>query len=294
MNGPKSMTGFGRAEGVWRGGKLTIEARSINHRYFELKMRLPRELASMEHIASEWARSRTARGRVDVTVSIESITQSITSIKLNTSLAKQYIDICRELAREIGSSREIDPALILSMRDVILTVEENIDLDAEWKSIQPIFEKAFDAVDASGRIEGGKLAKDLKERLANISRLTEKIISAQPVEIVAYRNRLSARIAQLSEKPEIDPDRLAQELAYYAERCDFTEETVRLRSHIARFGEVLDAPGPMGRSLDFLSQEMLREINTTASKALNAQISQTAVEIKAELEKIREQVQNIE
>ena len=294
MSDPRSMTGFGRAEGAWRGGKITVEARSLNHRYLEVRTKLPRELAALEPQVTEWVRGRIPRGRIDVNAAIHGLTQPISLPVLNMPLAMRYVEMYRTLAEQMNAPTDINPALILTMGDVILMQEEAVDLEAEWKSIRPVFEAAFEALDSSANAEGAKLATDLRKRIQHIAEMTDRMIQLQPEELVAYRGRLAARIQQLSERPEINEDRLAQELAYYAERCDFTEESVRLKAHIERFGEILDGSGSRGRSLDFLTQEMLREINTTSSKALSAEISQIAVEVKAELEKIREQVQNIE
>lgn len=294
MKYPKSMTGFGRAEGTWRGGKLTVEVRSVNHRYLEVRMKMPRELSAIEPVSSEWVRNRMGRGRIDVAASVDGLTDPLFLPTLNMPLAMRYAELHKTLGHELGLDGKPDPALILSMRDVILMQEETIDLDKEWKNIKPVFVKAFDTLDEAARIEGKKLAQDIKARLENIAGLSARIVNLQPEEILEYRDRLAARITQLAEKPEIDHDRMAQELAFYAERSDFTEEAVRLRAHIERFGEIIESDGSIGRTLDFLAQEMLREINTTSSKALSAKISQVAVEIKAELEKIREQVQNIE
>ena len=288
------MTGFGRAEGAWRGGKITVEARSLNHRYLEVRAKLPHELAALEPMVIEWIRGRISRGRIDVNAAIHGLTQPISLPVLNMPLAIRYVEIYRAMAEQMGAPTEVNPALILSMRDVILMQEESVDLEAEWKAIRPIFEAAFEALDASANAEGAKLALDIKKRLQHIAEMTDRMVMLQPEELVAYRGRLASRIQQLSDRPEIDEDRLAQELTYYAERCDFTEESVRLKAHIERFGEILDGSGSRGRTLDFLTQEMLREINTASSKALSAEISQIAVEIKAELEKIREQVQNVE
>ncbi len=293
MSGPRSMTGFGRAEGPWRGGKVNVEVRSLNHRYLEVRLRLPQELAAFEALASQWVRDRMVRGRIEVSASTDGLADPVLLPTLNMSLAMRYAQLYRRLAEEIGAATEPDPALILSMRDVILMKEETLNVESEWQVIRPIFEEAFGELDAAATAEGGKLAIDIKERLSRVAELSGRMAQLQPEEILAYRDRLAARISELSKKPDVDPDRMAQELAFYAERCDFTEESVRLKAHIGRFGEILEGSGPMGRTLDFLAQEMLREANTASSKALSAAISQTTVEVKAELEKIREQIQNI-
>jgi len=293
LSGPKSMTGFGRATGAWRGGNVTIEVRSLNHRFLEVRLKLSHELAAIEALATEWARERMARGRIDVKASADGLVDPLFFPTLNMPLAKKYAELYSRLAEEIGAPATPDTALILSMRDVILMQEEHMDVVSEWEAIRPIFEAAFDELDNASKTEGEALVKDIKERLRHIAELNERIAQIHPEEVHAYRKRLAERISQLAEKPEVDPDRLAQELAFYAARSDFTEETVRMKAHIERFGEMLETSETVGRSLEFLTQEMLREVNTTSSKALSADISQMTVDIKAELEKIREQIQNI-
>lgn len=294
MSGPRSMTGFGRSTGAWRGGQITVEARSVNHRFLEVRARLPHELSALEAPVNDWVRSRMSRGRVDVLVTVSNLAEPVFKPQLNLPLAKEYARIYRKLAEEIGRPGEPEPGLILSMRDVIVMQEENIDPQAEWEAILPIFRDAFGQLEQATLLEGEKLAADVKGRLSVISGLNEKVAGLKPNELAGYRERLAGRLRQLGDMPEVSEDRLAQEMVFYAERSDSTEEYVRLKAHLERFDEILDGPPPMGRTLDFLAQEMLREINTTASKALTAEVSQAAVEMKAELEKIREQIQNME
>ncbi len=294
MSGPRSMTGFGRSNGPWRGGQITVEARSVNHRFLEVRTRLPHELSALEALVNDWIRSRMSRGRVDVQATVSNLAEPVFKPQLNRYLAKEYARMYRELAQELGHTGEPEPGLILSMRDVIVMQEESIDPQAEWEAIRPIFRDAFEQLEQAALLEGEKLAADIKARLSVISELDEKVAGLKPNELEGYRERLAARIKQLGGMPEVSEDRVAQEMVFYAERSDSTEEHVRLKAHLERFNEILDGPPPMGRTLDFLVQEMLREINTTASKALSAGVSQAAVQMKSELEKIREQIQNME
>jgi uncharacterized protein (TIGR00255 family) len=189
---------------------------------------------------------------------------------------------------------EPDPALLLTMRDVIMWEEGAKDPESEWAEMKPIVERALDEMIHAGYVEGERLAQDLRQRIEKLGELAEKMKSAQPAELSAYKAKLEERLKELMGKADLEPNRLAQELAYWAEKCDCTEEMVRFKAHRERFIEILEKGGPMGRTLDFLVQEMMREVNTASSKALSAEVSHTAVEAKSELEKIREQVQNLE
>lgn len=288
------MTGFGRAEGEWRGARATVEVRSLNHRFLELRVRLPRDLAVLEQSAVEYVRSRLARGRVDLQVTVSGTPEGAALPTLNLPVARRYISFLKQLTEEMGLSKETDPALILNMRDVILFEEGGRDTEADWEALKPIVEKAIRDLLEAGHAEGERLAVDLKQRIERLGQLSAEMKGSQSDNLNAYRDRLGERIKDLMTKPDVDPNRLAQEVVYYAERCDCTEEMVRFQAHRERFIDLLDRGGAMGRTLDFLVQEMGREINTAASKALSAAVSHAAVEAKSELEKIREQIQNLE
>lgn len=294
MKAPRSMTGFGRADGLWRGALLAVEARSLNHRFLEVRVRLPRDFSYLEQTVTEFVRSKLSRGRVDIFISISGMPEGTASPVLNLQLARKYIEFIEVLRSEMKGWGEPDPALLLTMRDVIMWEEGVKDPESEWVEMKPIVERALDEMIHAGYVEGERLAQDLRQRIEKLGELAERMKSAQPSELSAYKAKLEERLKELMGKAELEPVRLAQELAYWAEKCDCTEEMVRFKAHRERFIEILEKGGPMGRTLDFLVQEMMREVNTASSKALSAEVSHTAVEAKSELEKIREQVQNLE
>jgi len=294
MSFPRSMTGFGRAEGEWRGARVTVEIRSLNHRFIDVRVRLPHDMSALELPVVEYIRSRLARGRVEALVTVTGAPEGRALPSLNLPVARRYISFLRQLQEELGQSLETDPVLILNMRDVILWEEGSRDTEADWEALKPILEKALQELIEAGYAEGERLSADLKQRIEHLGSLTAEIKGAQSNDLGAYQERLGERVKELMARPDPDPVRLAQEVAYFAERCDCTEEMVRFQAHRERFIELLDRGGPIGRSLDFLTQEMGREVNTAASKALSAAVSHAAVEAKSEIEKIREQIQNLE
>lgn len=288
------MTGFGRADGAWRGASLTVETRSLNHRFLEIRVRLPRDMSYLEQAVTEFVRSKVVRGRVDVFISISGVPEGVGSPVLNLPLVRKYIEFIETLRSEMKGWAAPDPLLLLTMRDVIMWEEGAKDSESEWAEMKPIVERALDEMITAGYVEGARLEQDLRERIGRLEELVQKMKSVQPAELSAYKAKLEERLEELMGKSNLEPERLAQELAYWAEKCDCTEEMVRLKAHRERFIEVLEKGGAMGRTLDFLVQEMMREVNTVSSKALSAEVSHFAVEAKSELEKIREQVQNIE
>lgn len=288
------MTGFGRADGSWRGALLTVESRSLNHRFLEVRVRLPRDMGYLEQAVTEFVRSKITRGRVDVFISISGIPEGTALPVLNLPLARKYIEFIETLRGEMKGWAEPDPLLLLTMRDVIMWEEGTKDPESEWAEMKPVVERALDEMITAGYVEGERLAEDLRNRIGRLEELAQKMKISQPEQLSAYKAKLEDRLKELAGKAELEPGRLAQELVYWAEKCDCTEEMVRFEAHRKRFIEILEKGGPMGRTLDFLVQEMMREVNTASSKALSAEVSHLAVEAKSELEKIREQVQNLE
>jgi uncharacterized protein (TIGR00255 family) len=290
----KSMTGYGRAEGETTLGKVVVEARSVNHRYCDINIKLPKRLASFETRVKDLARSQVSRGRIDVSLKVNGMEGEKVQLSVDFLLAQQYYQVLQALREKLKLQDEITLALLAGAKDLITAKEEVGDVEPYWQEMVPILNRSFKEMDEMKRVEGEVLAKDLQLRLEKVHQQLEEIKHYFPSCLEAYQNRLRERIRSFLGNIEVDSNRFQQEVALLAERTDITEEIVRTESHLAQFGLLLRGEEPMGRKMDFLLQEIHREVNTISAKANNAPISQRVVEIKSELEKIREQVQNIE
>lgn len=290
----KSMTGFGRGEGQTSLGKVFVESRSVNHRYCDINIKLPKRLIPFENRIKELIRSQVSRGRVDVSVKLDAEGEEKVQLNVDFHLAEQYYRALQSLKKKLQLKDKITLGLLAGAKDLITAKEEAPDLDPYWQEIVPILKRSFQDMDEMKRLEGETLVKDLQQRLEKIAEHLDEIKEQSPLHLDAYRNRLYEKIRSLLGGIEMDASRFQQEVALLAERTDITEEIVRAESHLAQFVTLLKAEEPVGRKLDFLLQEINREVNTVSAKANDAEISQRAVEIKSELEKIREQVQNIE
>jgi uncharacterized protein (TIGR00255 family) len=290
----RSMTGFGRRQAPWKDGTLTIEIRSVNHRFLEIACRLPRALTAQEEVFKKAVQQRCSRGRVDMTVTIQSGKGRAGTVNLDQALAKQYHRALRTLKNSLKLSGTIDVALIAGLRDV-LAVSDQVPEDPKLARLaHKLALQALDDLESMRVQEGAALAKDMSGRLQTIKEHRSAIAHRSPALIEETFERMKQRIEKLlgSEVPDIP--RLHQELAIYAERGDITEEIVRLDSHMIQFDQQLNRAESVGKTLDFLLQEMGREVNTIGSKANDAEIASHVVHMKAELERIREQVQNVE
>jgi uncharacterized protein (TIGR00255 family) len=290
----KSMTGFGRAEGETGLGRMIVESRSINHRYCDINIKLPKRLSLFESRIKEILRSQVSRGRIDVTLRLDSIGEERVQLSVDLDLAKQYYRALQDLKETLQLKDEVTLALLAGTKDIITAREESGDIEPYWQEILPILRQSLRGMDDMKRFEGESLSKDLQQRLESIAQDLQIINQQFPSHLKATLNRLQDRLRVLLEGIEMDPSRFQQEVSFLVERTDVTEEMVRAESHLAQFGTLLKGSEPVGRKMDFLLQEIHREINTISSKANHADISQRVVEIKSELEKIREQVQNIE
>ena len=290
----KSMTGFGRGEGETTLGKVFVESRSVNHRYCDINVKLPRRLAPFETRIKELIRSHVSRGRIDISVKVDAMGEDRVQLSVDFHLAEQYYRALQSLKEKLRLKDKITLGLLAGAKDLITAKEEPTDLEPYWQEIVPILKRSFQDMDEMKRSEGEALAKDLHQRLQRIAQQFEEIKGQYASRLDAYRNRLAERLRSLLSGVEVDSFRFQQEIAFLAERTDITEEIVRAESHLAQFATLLKADEPVGRKMDFLLQEINREVNTVSAKASDAEISQRAVEIKGELEKIREQVQNIE
>ena len=290
----KSMTGFGRGEGDTTLGKVVVESRSVNHRYSDINIKLPKRLNLFENRLKEIIRSQVSRGRVDVSLRLDNAGEDKVQLTVDLDLAEQYYQVLHNLKERLRLKDEITLNLLAGAKDVIVAKEELGDVEPYWQEILPVLKQSLKNMDDMKRLEGESLTEDLKQRLKNIAEQLQMIKQQFPLRLGAFLTRLQDRLRSLLEGFDTDPSRFQQEVAFLAERTDITEEIVRAESHLAQFKGLLEGQDPVGRKMDFLLQEIHREVNTVSAKANDAEISQRVVEIKSELEKIREQVQNVE
>lgn len=288
-----SMTGYGRAEAPFGELPVAVEVRSVNHRFCEVAARLPRSLSIYESRFRKAIQGRVARGRVDVAVNVGG-DRAAKRVSVDMELARQYYDAFVSLKERLGLTGDVSLDAVISARDVLTCVEPEIDPAGLAAHVDGLLMKALDGLDGMRRQEGQAIAKDTAERLRRVAATLGRIDDRAPHALADYSARLRARAGALAGGIEIDPGRLAQEVALYAERSDYTEEITRIRSHIAQCEQALAVGGPVGRTLDFLVQELNREINTIGSKANDALVAAEVVAVKSDLEKVREQIQNIE
>ncbi len=291
----KSMTAFGRGEGEVEGTGAVVEIRCVNHRFLDVVMRLPRALQPMEESLRSQVVSRVGRGRVEVSIQSETRGgQPDVTVELNVPLAQAYVHVYHELHERFGADPTVHAEALCQNRDVVTIRPVEKELDQVAPLIHEALKKALDEVDRMRREEGQAILHDFRGRLNLVAEHLTHVEERCPRVIEEVRKRLQERVADLTGGLELEEGRLAQEVALFAGRSDITEEIVRSRSHLSQFEMYLEAGEPVGRRLDFLIQELNREVNTIASKASDATISSTVVEIKAEIEKLREQVQNVE
>lgn len=289
-----SMTGFGRRQGVWRGGTVSVEVRSVNHRFLEIGIRLPKPLGHLEEIFKKAIQGHCARGRIDLSVFLQSAQGGRRTLQLDLELAKQYHHALRTLQRVLKLGGSIDIQLLAGFREIIGLSDQPKEEPKLAKLIQRLVVQAVRDLVGMRKKEGRLIARDIKGRLANLRALKKQVANRAPSVAQEAFERMNSRIEKLigGEAPEVT--RLHQELAIYADRCDITEELVRLDAHMVQFEQAMHDSGPVGKKLDFLVQEMGREINTIGSKANDRVVSAAVIPLKAELERIREQVQNVE
>jgi len=290
----KSMTGFGRAEGDTTLGKVVVESRSVNHRYCDISIKLPKRLSLFENRVKEIIRSQLSRGKIDVSLRLDNLGEQKVQLSVDLDLAQQYYRVLHGLKEKLHLKDEITLNLLAGAKDLITAKEESGDVEPYWQEVLPILKQSLKGMDEMKRLEGESLTKDLQQRLEHIAKQLQMIKEQFPSRLKDTLSRLHERLRSLLEGMEVDPSRFQQEVAFLAERTDITEEIVRAESHLAQFNTLLEGNEPVGRKMDFLLQEIHREVNTVSAKVNDAEISQKVVEMKSELEKIREQVQNIE
>lgn len=293
----KSMTGFGSGEIDTEMGRFTVEIKSVNSRTCTVIVRLPETLSSLESRVISYIKSRTSRGQINVSVNLSrNEAASGSRAIVDRELAKEYCKQLAEIKSFLSLAEPININTIAALPGVINVEEREENIDEAWSVVSRVLTMAVDQLIKVRTTEGAAMLEDLSSRLKSMSELIEQISARSPVVVEEYRERLMQRISDLLQKHiTIDESRMATEVAIMADRCDINEEIVRLRSHICQISDVLkDAEGPVGRHLDFILQEVNREVNTIASKASDAQISANCIRLKDENEKMREQAQNIE
>lgn len=289
-----SMTGYGKSEENAEAGKISVELRSVNHRYSELSVKIPRQFFSIENEIRKRVSERFRRGKIDIFIQFDQSSEGVTPPQANLPLAKAYYDIFTKMGSELGLKEPVSLTQVLAQKDVLSYQEISLDLDQVVPALFSALAGAIESLESMRRREGEALDKEIRGRVESVISLVEKVASFAPVAVSANAARLRERIDRLMGETQVDESRLAQEVAMLADRMDITEELVRLRSHFKQFFSVISLSEPVGRKLDFLLQEINREVNTIGSKANDTDIAALVVEMKSELEKVREQVQNIE
>lgn len=290
----KSMTGYGRFEGIVDSRTIMVEIKSVNHRFLEFSCRTPRGYGFLEEKLKTFFTQSITRGKIDVTVTVEGGQAVVSQVNINHALASAYVNALRELCQNYNLKDDIS-AIAISRYDGVLTVHKEPESEEEiWNSVRVGAEKALSDFIAMRTAEGAKLCQDISCRMQTILSLVEKIEERSPKLVEEYRTRLYNRLSDVLQDKSIDEQRILTEAAIFADKVAVDEETVRLRSHFAQMNNVLNSSEAIGRKLDFILQEMNRETNTIGSKICDAALAHVVVEIKAELEKIREQIQNIE
>jgi len=290
----KSMTGFGRGSSAGKYGTIIVEIRALNHRFFEPLLHLPNSFSLFEEKIKEQLQKKIKRGRINLVLTYER-KKSEDAVSVDKVLVKKYGKIIFELKRELGLKGEVEIGELLSAFPSIITHQEaEIDIEKLWPAVKEALTCALDAVIKMRRVEGRSLYDDLIKRanaiLANVSKIRERL----PAVVTEHKRKLYRRVRELKPLPGFNEGRLEEEVAIFAKNCDVTEEIIRLAAHLNNFKKALDRRGEVGKELDFIAQELYREINTIGSKASDFRISRWAIKIKSEIEKIREQVQNIE
>lgn len=295
----RSMTGFGRAQAETAAGRFTVELKSVNSRFQEIKIGLPPGMPELESPLRALLKSAAPRCKLDCRISFVPAPGFVSTARVNEEIILRYRDQLTALQKRLGAAEEGIPIeALLRLPGSLEATNEQIDAETLWKNMEPCARQALEDFQADRVREAGGLVAQMKEELARLSACREKIIAARDSIVARYRERLKARIAELEAETrgKVEPGRLEIEVALYADRCDVAEELVRLRVHLARFHEILGSPkeGGAGRALDFLLQEILREVNTTSSKLRDVEMIGETLEMKNAVERLREQIQNIE
>ena len=290
----KSMTGYGRAREVRNKRDITVEVRSVNNRYLDCTVKMPRMYGFAEDAVKQHVQKAVSRGKVDVFITVDASAADVAKVTVDRALAGQYAAALKELAEVCGAVYQPTPETLSRFPDVLTVTKEDEDLETISEDLCTVLDEALAAYNAMRAVEGSKLAEDISGRLSSIEAYTAQVEERSPQTVAEYRAKLTARMQEVLQSTTIDEQRILTEAAIYADKVAVDEETVRLRSHVAQLRTMLDSDEPMGRKMDFLIQEVNRESNTIGSKCNDVAIAQVVVGLKAEVEKMREQVQNVE
>jgi len=289
-----SMTGYGSAKGTVDGQIVTVEVKSVNNRFLDCSVRLPRNFLFAEEAIKQTVSDRVRRGKVDVFVTAQASQETGEVVRVNTALAREYYNAVTALAGELALEPGLDAFAMARFPDVLTVEKRELDRDLAARELREIAESALAEFNAMREREGERLRCDMLSKLETIQGLVSAVEERSPQTVREYRERLESRLRELLEDRAVDEQRLVTEAAIFADRTAVDEETVRLRSHIAQFGAMLEEGSPIGRKMDFLVQEFNRESNTIGSKCSDAALAKVVVDLKSEIEKVREQLQNVE
>ena len=291
----KSMTGYGRARQMLHKRDITVEVRSVNNRYLDCTVKMPRMYTFAEDAIKGCVQKAISRGKVDVFITVDASAADVAKVTVNRELAAGYVSALRELAEVCGSENfQVGPETLSRFPDVLTVTKADEDLESVSADLCAVLEEALAAYNTMRAVEGAKLAEDIGNRLTAIETYTGQVEERSPQTVAEYRAKLTARMQEVLQSTTIDAQRILTEAAIYADKVAVDEETVRLRSHVAQLRTMIASDEPMGRKMDFLIQEVNRESNTIGSKCNDVAIAQVVVGLKAEVEKMREQVQNVE
>ena len=288
------MTGYGRARATRNLRDITVEVRSVNNRYLDCTVKMPRMYAFAEDAVKARVQKAVSRGKVDVFISVDASAADVAKVNVNTALAAQYAEALKVLAAVCGGEERVTPEQLARFPDVLTVTKADEDLETVSADLCAVLDEALASYNAMRAVEGEKLAEDIGGRLSAIEGMTAQVEERSPETVREYREKLMAKMREVLQSTTIDEQRILQEAAIYADKIAVDEETVRLRSHVSQLRGMLASDQPMGRKMDFLIQELNRESNTIGSKCSNLDIARIVVDLKGEVEKIREQVQNIE
>ena len=290
----KSMTGFGRKEIQNDSYKVTVELKAVNHRYLDLSIKMPKKFNCFENKIRNYIKQYIERGKVDLYIYFEDYSKSNSEVKYNKEIAEEYLKHLRSIATDFGLEEDIRVSTLSRYPDVLTMDEVEMDEDAMWATLEPVLKDALVAFVASREEEGARLKEDLLLKLKDMERYVAFLEERSPMIINEYRDKLVGKIHEMLEDNKIDEGRIAQEVTIFADKVCVDEEIVRLKSHIKATEEAILSGDAVGRKLDFIAQEMNREANTTLSKSTDIEISNVGIDLKTTIEKIREQIQNIE